>query len=651
MDARYGAEGYATSHYEGINFNPLILNGKIYYNAPNSGMREGRYILDLYTGKQLEFVNTTGPVTGAGGGFDSHGGVTQQTLSFAQILNVNLPNQMGGYPYLWSTSAPTANTWIMYDAYTGNTICQVANASNAGTAVYGKDGSILRYNIVNTGTTASPKYYLQVWNTTQAIWWHGTQQMYQNGDYSGFPGNNYFSWRPYLNATFDGSHGYSLNASIPAVQGSIRAVREDKYVIGGTQGSNNENGITLGNLWALNLKPDANGKITPNLLWNITFTPPSSAGNVTMSFGGVDPEDNVFHFYCVQTKQRWGYSLETGKQIWGPTAPEDPMKYYGMPSNIYKGMLISYTYLAGGIVYAYNITTGKLLWQYEPTQIGYESPYGDYPAQMAFIADNKVFIYSSPLWRTNPLWRGSYLRVLNATNGQEIWKVMHYGSAVIADGIVVGLNYYDNEIYAYGKGPSATTINAEPAVATQGESVLIQGTVTDQSPGAKDTPAIADINQQAWMEYLYQQQAKPTNAAGVPVRVTATDPNGNSQSIGTVNSDASGNYAIMWTPPVPGVYKVTAAFEGSNSYWGSSAEIAFGITAAKNISPSASAAPTSTAPAIPTPTLPQTAAPTPSPAVIPPTSAEPTATYIGVGVIIIIVVAVAAALVLRKKRL
>ncbi len=96
MDERFGNEGYTTSHYEGINFNPLILNGKIYYNAPNSEMREGRYILDLYTGDQLEFINTTGPVTGAGGGFDSHGGVTQQTLAFAQILNLKgLANQMG----------------------------------------------------------------------------------------------------------------------------------------------------------------------------------------------------------------------------------------------------------------------------------------------------------------------------------------------------------------------------------------------------------------------------------------------------------------------------------------------------------------------------------------------------------------------------
>ncbi len=77
--------------------------------------------------------------------------------------------------------------------------------------------------------------------------------MYQKGDYSGFSGNSYWLWRPYLNYTFDGSHGFSLNVSIPAVQGTIREVRVDNFVIGGTTGSNNEQGIVPGNLWALNL--------------------------------------------------------------------------------------------------------------------------------------------------------------------------------------------------------------------------------------------------------------------------------------------------------------------------------------------------------------------------------------------------------------
>ena len=652
MDARFGNLGYTTSHYEGISLSPIILNGKIYYNSPNAEMREGYYVLDLYTGKQLLFYNTTGPVSGSGGGFDAHGSVSQQSLAFAQIIDIELPNQMGGYPYLWSTTAATPNTWLMYDAYTNNFICSIANVSSAGTAVYGKDGSILRYNMVNAGTTAAPRYYLQCWNTTQAIWWHGTQQMYQNGDYSGFPGNNYNSWRPYLNYTFDGSHGFSLNASIPNMTGAgtIRAVREDLYVIGGTAGSNNENGVTKGQLWALNLKPDSTGKVVPTLLWNITFTPPSSAGNITVSMGTVDPEDGVFTYSCVQTKQLWGYSLTTGAQIWGPTTPEDPMKYYGMPTNIYQGMLIVSTYLCGGSVYSYNITTGKLLWTYTPTQIGYESPYGDYPAQLACISDGKIFIYSSPLWRTNPNWRGSYLRCINASNGAELWKVLHYGSAVVADGFAVGLNLYDNQLYCYGKGPSATTVTASPEISNRGSSVLIKGTVTDQSPGAIDTPAISDANMQGWMEYLYAQQAMPSNAVGVKVHITAIDPNGNFQDIGTVTSDKDGLYSTMWKPPVDGKYTVTATFEGSNSYYPSHAVTAFGVDpapAAAIVTP----APTQNTVPTQTPTTPaQTTSVSPSANVIPPNSAGSTTTYVAIGAAVIIIVAAAAALILRKRK-
>ena len=54
----------------------------------------------------------------------------------------------------------------MLDGYTGRTVCYVANVSSAGTAVYGKDGSLTYYNLVNYGTTAAPKYYVTVWNSS-----------------------------------------------------------------------------------------------------------------------------------------------------------------------------------------------------------------------------------------------------------------------------------------------------------------------------------------------------------------------------------------------------------------------------------------------------------------------------------------------------
>ena len=68
MDARFGDIGFATGHYEGTDFlPPIILDGKIYYNVVSLPI-EGWNCLDLYTGEQLYYHNTTGPVIGVDSG-------------------------------------------------------------------------------------------------------------------------------------------------------------------------------------------------------------------------------------------------------------------------------------------------------------------------------------------------------------------------------------------------------------------------------------------------------------------------------------------------------------------------------------------------------------------------------------------------------
>jgi hypothetical protein len=153
----------------------------------------------------------------------------------------------------------------------------------------------------------------------------------------------------------------------------------------------------------------------------------------------------------------------------------------------------------------------------------------------------------------------------------------------IADGYLIALNGYDAQIYCIGKGSSATTVTGSPKVSRNGDSVLIEGTVTDQSPSGKrninggldlelkGTPAISDDDMTAWMEYLFMQQAKPENVKGVEVTLSAIDPNGNYIPIGTVTSNIDGNYAIPYIPEVPGTYQIIAEFSGSKSYGPSSA--------------------------------------------------------------------------------
>jgi hypothetical protein len=153
----------------------------------------------------------------------------------------------------------------------------------------------------------------------------------------------------------------------------------------------------------------------------------------------------------------------------------------------------------------------------------------------------------------------------------------------MADGKVLGLNYFDNKIYCIGRGLSSTTVSASPKVAVHGSSVLIEGTVTDQSPSGsfnindkldfdlKGSPAISDEGMGPWMEYLFMQQAKPENTKGVTVSLTTIDPNGNTIQIGEVTSDMNGNYGVPYTPDVPGTYQIIANFQGSKAYGPSTA--------------------------------------------------------------------------------
>lgn len=232
---------------------------------------------------------------------------------------------------------------------------------------------------------------------------------------------------------------------------------------------------------------------------------------------------------------------------------------------------------------------------------------------------------------------------------------MAAGSGVaIADGRLVSLNLYDNKIYCYGKGPSATTVTALPKVVELGHSVMIEGTVTDQSPGAKGTPAISDADQQAWMEYLYGQQIKPDNAKGVTVHLTAIDSNGEAQDLGTVTSDANGIFKKMWQPSTLGEYTIIATFEGSQAYGGSHAETTFGVEKIQTqaqTTPQPTTESTATPSSQPTPTISATvstpSSPSPSPAAA--TSDMPVAIYIAV-VSVAIIAAVAIAAVALKKR-
>jgi hypothetical protein len=139
----------------------------------------------------------------------------------------------------------------------------------------------------------------------------------------------------------------------------------------------------------------------------------------------------------------------------------------------------------------------------------------------------------------------------------------------------------------------------------------------------------------------------PTNATGVPVQLTAIDPNGNYQNIGKATTDIHGNFGIQWVPPVPGLYQVTATFSGSHSYFDSSATTYFSVESAPSASIT-SPAPSTTAPiATPTSSASGSISPSTAPA---PGGMPATELYIIAASLIIIVATVAVAFVLRKRK-
>jgi len=338
----------------------------------------------------------------------------------------------------------------------------------------------------------------------------------------------------------------------------------------------------------------------------------------------------VFFVRCSETCQWSAYNLDNGEFLW-KTEPELSWNYfYETNGEIAYDRL--YTTGMSGRVYAYDIKTGEIDWTYDAVSPAGESAAPNYHERLSIIADGKIYVSSTEHSPGDPKSRGNPIVCLDAETGEKIWDISYFRCSwgcepLLADGIIVGLDTYDNRIYAFGTGPSKTTVTAPKTAIPLGSSVVIEGTVTDQSPGTQDysltarypngVPAIADQHMTEWMEHLYHQFPMPENAEGVEVVLTTLDPNGNTYEIGRTTASISGTFGCAINPPVPGLYKIIATFEGSDSYYSSYAETYLIVEEV----PSTSMAiePEQPAPAL---TAPEPAAP--EPAAPEPTTPEPT---------------------------
>jgi outer membrane protein assembly factor BamB len=545
--------------YEGKWSPPIIIDGKLYYNIypddtyygaaeayPRGAPKPGFACVDLRTGEELWRNNAA-------------------KLAFGQVYQYSSPNQHGAFAYVWATFG---TTWVAYDAYNGEWVYNITNVP-MGTMIYDStDGSML---IPALDTTRDR---LALWNSSAIPELRG-----------GPTGTHAWQWRP-QGKVVDGRNGYVWNVSIPSdLVGTISWVLPDRVV--GQTGLGATAWLPLGTtnatMWALSLKPRSEGV----LLWR---EPYKTTGGETLELGSASLADNVFTLKSFQTRQHWGYSLDDGKQIWGPTPSQDPWDMFlHMMTGIAYGKLYSAGY--GGIVYAYDAKNGTLLWTFEADDPTWEAKHGgNYPLYFAGAADGKVYVSMGEHSPDDPKERGSLMYALDGETGELLWTVPYYrapwaSGVAIADGILVGLNTMDNQIYAFGKGQTETIVTASPKVSMYGSSVLIEGTVTDQTPAVKDTPAVSDDSMSEWMKYLYMQWPIPSNATGVEVTIDVLDSNNNYYNIGSATTDMSGFFSFMWKPEIPGKFTVVTTFAGSKSYYSSYAETAFGVDEVPTPSP------------------------------------------------------------------
>jgi len=563
-----GVTYYSGGSYEGRFNNAIIMHGILYYTVPlgHSGSGGGYAAVDLRTGEEIWYRDDLGGLTETG---------YWSPIGKGQLYFFDSPNQhgvVGGI--LWQV---VGTTWNAYDAFTGMWVYTLTNVSS-GTEVYTDRGEIVRY-VLNY-----PGRRLALWNNTAAPDLFGTGYLVN-------------AWRP-SGKTVDASAAYSWNVTIPDLAGlsepAIAAVLPGDIILG------RSSAIAPGvfryprgtpdpyTVWALSDKPATRGQ----LLWIKNYTAP--AGDITRQLGPVDPVNRVWTMYDAETMQWLGYSLDDGSHLWGPTTTEvRDIQFFGSGEGAGQRGVTAYGNLYvqgfGGELFCYSTKNGTLLWKYNNTDSGLQTPWGLMPIFIAAIADGKVYAFNNEHSPNSPYYKGYRIYAIDAFTGEEIYTMLGWAgqvggrglsTSVLADGFLVYYNYYDNQIYCIGRGPSAIEVSASPKIIANGSSVLIEGRVTDQSPGAKGTPAIADEYMGEWMEYLYMQKPALMDIHGVDVLLQAMSSNGTIIDIATVTNDGYGCFSYKWTPPDEDTYRIMAVFQGSKSYWPSYAETAIGVSEA-----------------------------------------------------------------------
>jgi outer membrane protein assembly factor BamB len=387
--------------------------------------------------------------------------------------------------------------------------------------------------------------------------------------------------------------------------------------------------------WCIGHEIQAIDLKTGAVLWyslnNDTITENIQGTALVMDRGKIAFGAHGRHWTCWDA--RTGKKLWTSEQTAYPWGSWWPYNLASYDFNETKGAIITSTYEG---VYAIDWDNGKILWHYtDENAVPFESPYDATPFFTGVtIADGKVYAYNGEHTTSYPISRDWKLYCINATTGEGIWKMLNpMTPGAVADGYLTASNSYDGHMYVFGRGKSAATVTASPKTIAKGATIVIEGTVLDQSPAQPGTPCVAKDSMETQMEYLHLQMPITglwgnETLTGVPVILTAIGSDGTVIDIGTTTTNGYyGAFGYAWTPPKEDTYTIMASFNGDDSYGSSSAATFVSV---------------GPAPASPTPT------PTPQP------QAEPDNTpliYATVAIIIaIVIVGLLIILTLRKRQ-
>ncbi len=461
----WGSQPLAQSsgQYGGLSYtsDPIIEGGKIYRNH-----RAGYFeCVDLRTGVRL---------------WEAPGSVSlaqRLDLPFqteAQVHEGAISSWLwGGITY--STSGKGTDKWYRYSTFNGDLLQTITNVPKDLSWVGFDDGDPIVWCVQSVGNGGNlwnttlplkiPYLNLIKWNFSQLV----TTQVYAQSTSS--------NWNA----------GIMWNVS--AMQDDFVSIGDSNFRAPVAMAYRDANVVVVRNPNAMQIMAGYD-YTTGAFLWKNNAT----VLNIDILAQGVSTSDNgPMIMLDSGSNTHVAYDVKTGQEIWRASRGELPWSQVPAYTYVYDNG----TWFTGsfdGYVRAYNIHDGSQIWTSDFAGKNNENVVGTNPFNGRSIgADGKLYYSSSTEYQLMPRTRFQHLVCINETTGKFIWDLpIGIAPRAIAQGYLLGEDIDNGIQYVLGKGKTSMTVSAPDMGVELGRSVMITGTVMDQSPGKPNTPAISD---------------------------------------------------------------------------------------------------------------------------------------------------------------